>query len=202
MQGLLELGSIPYVGAGVLASAVAMDKAMMKVAFAGRGLPMVAHVVVLRGEWEADPQGVAARLADRLGLPDVRQAGQPRVERRHLEGEDARGTGRRHRDRGRVRPEDRRRGGGPDRARDRVLGARATTSPRRRCRAKSCRRASSTTTTRSTSRSRRTLIPAPLDAATTAEVRRLAVEAFLAVDCAGLRARGLPPVARDAAGST
>ena len=69
VQGLLELGSIPYVGAGVMASAVAMDKAMMKVAFAGRGLPMVPHEVVLRGEWEADPPGIAARLAERLGFP-------------------------------------------------------------------------------------------------------------------------------------
>jgi D-alanine-D-alanine ligase len=69
VQGLLELGSIPYVGAGVLASAVAMDKAMMKVAFAGRGLPIVAHEVVLRGDWEADRSGVASRLADRLGFP-------------------------------------------------------------------------------------------------------------------------------------
>jgi D-alanine-D-alanine ligase len=69
VQGLLELGSIPYVGAGVLASAVAMDKAMMKVAFAARGLPMVPHEVVLRGRWEADPTGVAAGLADRLGFP-------------------------------------------------------------------------------------------------------------------------------------
>jgi D-alanine-D-alanine ligase len=69
VQGLLELGSVPYVGAGVLASAVAMDKAMMKVAFAGRGLPIVAHDVVLRGDWEADSQGVAGRLIDRLGFP-------------------------------------------------------------------------------------------------------------------------------------
>ena len=69
VQGLLELGSIPYVGAGVMASAVAMDKAMMKVAFAGRGLPMVRHEVVLRGQWEADPLGIAARLVERLGFP-------------------------------------------------------------------------------------------------------------------------------------
>jgi D-alanine-D-alanine ligase len=69
VQGLLELGSVPYVGAGVLASAVAMDKAMMKVAFAGRGLPIVPHEVVLRNEWEASPQAVAARLAGRLGFP-------------------------------------------------------------------------------------------------------------------------------------
>lgn len=69
VQGLLELGSVPYIGAGVLASAVAMDKAMMKVAFAGRGLPLVPHVVVLRSEWEAAPQAVAATIGGRLGFP-------------------------------------------------------------------------------------------------------------------------------------
>jgi len=69
VQGLLELGSVPYIGAGVLASAVAMDKAMMKVAFASRGLPMVSHVVVLRNEWESSPEAVSAMIADRLGFP-------------------------------------------------------------------------------------------------------------------------------------
>ena len=39
IQGLLELANIPYVGCGVLASAVGMDKVMMKVVFAARGLP-------------------------------------------------------------------------------------------------------------------------------------------------------------------
>ena len=42
VQGLLELANVPYVGAGVLASAVGMDKAMMKVVFAARGLPVCA----------------------------------------------------------------------------------------------------------------------------------------------------------------
>ncbi len=69
VQGLLELGNVPYVGAGVLASAVAMDKAMMKVAFAARGLPMVPHVVVLRSEWAAAPDAVADTIAARLGFP-------------------------------------------------------------------------------------------------------------------------------------
>jgi D-alanine-D-alanine ligase len=69
VQGLLELASVPYVGAGVLASAVAMDKAMMKVAFAGRNLPIVPHGVVLRNDWDAAPESVAAMLEDRLGYP-------------------------------------------------------------------------------------------------------------------------------------
>ena len=40
VQGLLELANVPYVGCGVLASAVGMDKAMMKLVFAAHGLPI------------------------------------------------------------------------------------------------------------------------------------------------------------------
>ena len=54
IQGLLELANVPYVGAGVLASAVGMDKAMMKVVFAARGLPVCPYRVVLRHDWERD----------------------------------------------------------------------------------------------------------------------------------------------------
>jgi D-alanine-D-alanine ligase len=69
VQGLLELASIPYVGSGVLASAVGMDKAVMKTCFAARGLPMVAHLVVMRADWQAAPERVAAEVQDRLGFP-------------------------------------------------------------------------------------------------------------------------------------
>ncbi len=69
VQGLLELGNVPYVGAGVLASAVAMDKAMMKVAFAAAGLPQTPHIVVLRSDWDASPGALADTMADRLGFP-------------------------------------------------------------------------------------------------------------------------------------
>src|SRR5918994_1112998 len=60
IQGLLELTGIPYTGAGVLASAVGMDKAMMKTVFRAHGLPIVPHLVVMRREWEADPKAVGA----------------------------------------------------------------------------------------------------------------------------------------------
>ena len=68
VQGLLELAGIPYVGAGVLASAVGMDKAVQKVLFRAAGLPVVDHEVVLEREWLDDPESVAAR-ADALGTP-------------------------------------------------------------------------------------------------------------------------------------
>jgi D-alanine-D-alanine ligase len=69
IQGLLELANIPYVGAGVLASAVGMDKGMMKVAFAARGLPVCPYRVVLRHEWQADAAAVSAALERALRYP-------------------------------------------------------------------------------------------------------------------------------------
>ncbi len=68
VQGMLELAGVPYVGAGVLASAVGMDKAVQKVLFAAAGLPVVDHEVVHEREWEEDPEGVEARAAH-LGFP-------------------------------------------------------------------------------------------------------------------------------------
>ena len=68
IQGMLELAGIPYVGAGVLASAVGMDKAIQKVLFGAAGLPTVAHEVVHEREWEDDADAVEARAAA-LGFP-------------------------------------------------------------------------------------------------------------------------------------
>jgi len=69
IQGLLELADLPYVGAGVLASAVGMDKATMKAVFMAHGLPVVEHVVVSRREWRAAPAGVVQRVAEAVGFP-------------------------------------------------------------------------------------------------------------------------------------
>ena len=69
LQGLLELADIPYVGAGVLAAAVGMDKAIMKVLFAASGLPIVQHDVVLRRDWQLDRAGIVSRLTGRLRFP-------------------------------------------------------------------------------------------------------------------------------------
>ena len=66
VQGLLELAGVPYVGAGVLGSAVAMDKAVAKELFAQAGLPQVRWLVVRDGEVDA---GLAERVADSLGWP-------------------------------------------------------------------------------------------------------------------------------------
>ncbi len=68
LQGLLEMAGIRYVGAGVLASAIGMDKEFMKVAFAAAGLPQQPYAVVRPREWEHDPAAVREAVAS-LGYP-------------------------------------------------------------------------------------------------------------------------------------
>src|SRR5499426_717888 len=69
IQGLFELADVPYVGAGVLASAVGMDKATMKAVFRAHGLPIVEYLVVMRTQWRQAPGRVAARVAETIGFP-------------------------------------------------------------------------------------------------------------------------------------
>lgn len=69
VQGLLELAGIPYVGAGVMASAVGMDKAIFKDVMRAHGLPVADYLVLKRKEWDADPEGVMDRIEERLGYP-------------------------------------------------------------------------------------------------------------------------------------
>ena len=69
VQGALETAGVPYVGAGVAASAVAMDKALFKVFLREAGIPTPEHVVVTRGAWEADPDAARARVAEVVGYP-------------------------------------------------------------------------------------------------------------------------------------
>ena len=54
VQGLLELAGLPYVGAGVLASAASMDKAVTKKLCQAAGLPVVEHLVLTRGSFDPD----------------------------------------------------------------------------------------------------------------------------------------------------
>jgi D-alanine-D-alanine ligase len=67
-QGLLELAGVPYVGSGVLGSALGMDKAVQKVLFSTAGLPVVPHLAVTEAGWREDPEAVFAR-AEELGYP-------------------------------------------------------------------------------------------------------------------------------------
>jgi D-alanine-D-alanine ligase len=63
LQGLLELSGIPYVGAGVLASAVGQDKEYMKRVFTSFGLPVGPYVVIRPREWEQGPEGAKGAAA-------------------------------------------------------------------------------------------------------------------------------------------
>jgi D-alanine-D-alanine ligase len=69
VQGLLELANVPYVGAGVLASAVGMDKAAMKLVFAAKGLPICDYEVVLKRDWQRDERAAMHTIVSRLGFP-------------------------------------------------------------------------------------------------------------------------------------
>src|SRR5256712_8473538 len=69
IQGLLGLAGVPYVGAGVLASAVGMDKFAMKDMFRAHGLPIVDYLVVKRHDWRSRPAEVQGAVADVVGFP-------------------------------------------------------------------------------------------------------------------------------------
>ena len=69
IQGLLELAGVPCVGAGVLGSAVGMDKQVAKALFQERGLPVGPWRPLQRSAWMRDPDGEEARLVAVLGLP-------------------------------------------------------------------------------------------------------------------------------------
>jgi D-alanine-D-alanine ligase len=69
VQGLLELAGLPYVGAGVTGSAVAMDKIIFKDVMLAHGLPTVPYLYFKRREWEADPEAVLDEVEAQLGYP-------------------------------------------------------------------------------------------------------------------------------------
>lgn len=69
LQGLLEMANIPYVGCGVLASACGMDKVAMKLLFRQAGLPICKYVWLLRSHWLADRPRVIKSVLRKIGLP-------------------------------------------------------------------------------------------------------------------------------------
>src|SRR3954471_17184896 len=69
IQGLLEMAGVRYVGAGVLASAVGMDKHYMKVVFMGHGLPVGPYVVIKPRDWEQAQSEVVERVQAELEFP-------------------------------------------------------------------------------------------------------------------------------------
>ncbi len=69
VQGLLELAGIPYVGGGVLNSALAMDKIAFKDIARARGLPIADYVWTTRRQWQAEPEAVMDEVERKLGYP-------------------------------------------------------------------------------------------------------------------------------------
>jgi D-alanine-D-alanine ligase len=150
VQGLLELANVPYVGAGVLASAVGMDKAAMKMIFVANSLPICDYHVFLSRDWRRDERGVMQTIVSKLGFPvfvkpanlgssvgisKARHAAELRQAVNWPRSSIAKSSSKR-----------------PCRTRVRSNApCWATTTLKRRCPEKSCRRASSTTTKPSTS---------------------------------------------------
>lgn len=69
IQGMLELSDVAYVGSGVLGSAVGMDKDAMKKVFTAVGLPQTPYVALLRSEWRGDPKRCQKLIEKALRYP-------------------------------------------------------------------------------------------------------------------------------------
>jgi D-alanine-D-alanine ligase len=71
VQGLFELADVPYVGAGVAASAISMDKALTKVMCRGVGIPVLDWIVLSRAEWGQDAAGIVTRIENAFAYPVI-----------------------------------------------------------------------------------------------------------------------------------
>lgn len=69
VQGLLELADIPFVGAGVVGSAVGMDKAIFKAVMMAHDIPVLPHMLFPRSQWETDPDGVIDQIEADFSYP-------------------------------------------------------------------------------------------------------------------------------------
>ncbi len=69
IQGIFEMSDAPYVGAGVLASAVGMDKAVMKALFSERKLPIVRYQILQQADWRKRRRAIINRIRREFGLP-------------------------------------------------------------------------------------------------------------------------------------
>jgi D-alanine-D-alanine ligase len=70
LQGLLEMANVPYVGCNVLGSALGMDKEKMKMVFSSVGLPVGAYLVYHRKQWEHDSATILSTIEQQLGYPN------------------------------------------------------------------------------------------------------------------------------------
>ena len=192
LQGLLELADVPYVGAGVLGSAIQMDKEVSKRLLVAAGLPVLPY----RVRAQARARARSARLrrsacSRRCGFPALREAGESRQQRRDPQGEDRGRAAARARGRGALRPEDRGRARiaardveisllGDDPVEASVPGEIRTRREWYDYEAKYVDEATEL------------LVPAPIPDALAQELREAAIAAYRALEGRRLRARRLP----------
>ncbi|MFQ6083585.1 MAG: D-alanine--D-alanine ligase family protein [Candidatus Aminicenantia bacterium] len=69
IQGLFEMADVPYVGAGVLASSLGMDKAKMKFIFKAKGLPVVNFLSILDWQWKAERKEILKKIKKEFIFP-------------------------------------------------------------------------------------------------------------------------------------
>jgi len=69
IQGLLEMVGVPYVGSGVAASAVGMDKSLAKKVFQSRGFPVLPYEAISRSKWRTSREGILQRVGSRFRYP-------------------------------------------------------------------------------------------------------------------------------------
>ncbi len=69
LQGLLELANLPYVGCGVLSSAIGMDKDISKRLAINAGIPVPAYMTIKADQWRANAAHFAALIKDKLSYP-------------------------------------------------------------------------------------------------------------------------------------
>src|SRR3989338_1434048 len=69
VQGMLELAHVPYVGCGVLASSVCMDKLIAKKIFSENGIPTPPYMGFTRGEWKKNSRKITAAVKKEIGFP-------------------------------------------------------------------------------------------------------------------------------------
>ena len=84
IQGLFELARIPYVGCGVLGSAVCMDKAVANTIMDAAGVPHCKWASAIRAELEGDHRTLLDSIETAPGLPHLRQTRQRRFQRWYL----------------------------------------------------------------------------------------------------------------------
>lgn len=191
VQGLLELANIAYVGAGVVGSAVGMDKAIFKQVMAANGLPVLPWRLITRVEWQRDRDGVLAAVESALPYPvftkPANLGSSVGISKCASRDELAAGLDDAARYDRRLIVEQ-----GIDRARELEVAVLGNSTPQAsivgeiRPRRAFYDYVAKYLAGPGSADESELLIPAPIDAATAERVRQLALRAYRAIDCAGL----------------